>query len=273
MKLSTKLIAIDIDGTLLTDNQILLPETIKSLQLAQKNNIKIVITTGRPFVSIIPILNQLNLNHKSDQYVINYNGGLIRNTNTQIYYNQKLTIVDFNLLDSISRKSNITMIAQTDNQILTTRHHLNTFVSFESYKNKLPIQIQNVKNKIDLSTNIYKILFLEDKKKIDQFTYQIPSNFFDKYNIIRTENYSLDVLPKNISKGSALKKLADMLNIIPNNIIAIGNSDNDISMIKYAGTGVAMKNSTPSLLKFADYVTPFSNNENGVGKYIKKLFK
>lgn len=273
MKKTTKLIAVDVDGTLLTDNQVLLPETIKSLRLAQQNDIKIVITTGRPFISIIPILNQLNLNHHSNQYTICYNGGLITNTNAKTYYNQKLISSDFIFLDYISHKFNITMIAQTDNQIITTWHCLNTFVSFESNKNQLPIQIVNINNDQISYINIYKILFLGKKKNIDEFLYHIPSATFDKYNVIRTEDYSLDVLPKHVSKGLALKKLSNILNITKNNIIAIGNSDNDISMLKYANIGVALQNSTSSLLKIADYVIPFSNNENGVGKYIKNLLK
>ena len=84
--------------------------------------------------------------------------------------------------------------------------------------------------------------------------------------------YHVDINSNKISKGLAIKKLYNLLNISKENIICFGDSINDIDMFKYCCICVAMKNSSDYIRNNADYITKFSNNEDGVAKFIEENF-
>lgn len=268
----TKLVAIDIDGTLLTDDRKLLANTIQDIGRIKEKKIKVVLTTGRPLISVVDILNKLDLNNHKEDYVINYNGALITRTDGKVLFKKNLSFQDFVTIDNLSHLNNILMIAQTSNSIISTYRDLNPYVTFESFKNHLPIHIRTIpelRQMID-KISIFKILFLDKKRRLDLIQKIVERYYFQKYSFSRTESYSLDLLPLNVDKGRALAILAHYLKIKPSEIIAIGNSDNDLPMFHFAGLGIAVQNSTTKLLKNADLITD-SNNCNGVGKILRKL--
>lgn len=273
-----KLIAIDIDGTLLNDasrkNNCIARVTSKNIAMIKKAEalgIKIVLTTGRPLKGAQQYINLLNLANHSNEYVITFNGSCIQTTDNQILYHQHLSKNDLKVVASLVKIFPIGTFIQTPQSLYSPIKQINSYGKYESKKNNLPITVKSWKyitENID-TVQPMKILFLDDKAKLDYFNNQITDEIKQKFNVMRTEDYSLDFLNKNADKGIALKILANHLHISSSDIMAIGNADNDIGMIKYAGVGVAVKNSTPSLLKVANEVTT-SNNDNGVANAIEK---
>ena len=114
---------------------------------------------------------------------------------------------------------------------------------------------------------------IEEQRRIpailDQAIARIPQEVKEKYTVLKSAPYFLEILDKRVNKGTGVKSLADVLGIKPEEIMAIGDQENDIAMIEYAGVGVAMDNAIPSVKEVANFVTK-SNLEDGVAFAIEK---
>ena len=144
---------------------------------------------------------------------------------------------------------------------------------FKSKNEKLPLDEQVVFLDVDDVPDIYqvnpnKILIVEESKtKLHK-----AKLFFQNMNeisIVQSQTTFIDVSPENVSKGTALKLYAEHLGLNASEVAAIGDHDNDVAMLMYAGTAIAMENATLDCLEVANYVT-LSNNANGVANAIYK---
>lgn len=267
--MAIKLIALDCDGTLLDDKGKVLNSSVKAIERAKRKGCKIVLVTGRPYISTKPILEKLGLDNRKDEYVALFHGAVLQDTAGNVVSTTPLALKDFIDLDLFAINQGINMVAEAPDCIYTTTGNLDLFVSFESYKNKLPIKVRTLTQFLGMEDimHVYKILLVGKKEKLDKIQRNISGWMKDRFTIARSEDYCIDISAKQISKGWALKQLADKLNIKPTEIMAFGNADNDISMIKYAKFGIAMSNSSQNLLKEANEKTS-SNNEDGIAKSI-----
>ena len=110
----------------------------------------------------------------------------------------------------------------------------------------------------------------DDREKLKQIRDLLQEKYGDQLNIVFSKPFFLEATDKNASKGTALLKVAEMYGIKPQEVIAIGDSENDISMIRNAGLGIAVANAKERIKKEADFVT-LSNNESGVAYAINKF--
>lgn len=108
------------------------------------------------------------------------------------------------------------------------------------------------------------------KEKLIRLEKELQTLFHDELSIYRSEPYYLEILPPGIDKKNGIKFIADSLSIQVENIIACGDGYNDISMIGYAGLGIAMANANTEVKAAADYIT-LSNDEDGVAHAVKKF--
>jgi hypothetical protein len=117
---------------------------------------------------------------------------------------------------------------------------------------------------------IYKILVLDEESKLDQFQKTIPQEFLDDYTIFKSAGHLIEFVHKLGSKGNALESISSALGIKQEEIIALGDEENDISMIQFAGMGIAMENGKAQVKKAAKAIT-LSNKLDGVAAAINKL--
>ena len=119
------------------------------------------------------------------------------------------------------------------------------------------------------SEPIAKIIFADnDEKEINKLIELLKSHpKAEKFDFIRSEFTLYEILPKGISKGAVMLKMAELLGIDRAKTVAIGDYNNDISMIKAAKLGVAVKNAVPELKEVADYIT-VSNDEHAIARLI-----
>lgn len=261
-----KLVAIDCDGTLLTDNKELTAITIETIKKAS-NKVKIVITTARAFYRVEEYLKKMDL-LKDEQFTICFNGGSIIENQSK----QEIKSCTFNAEDV---KELIELSKDFKTQIL--------LYGFDSLiVENIPEKLRNNK-KTNFKTmkleeleadqySIYKIVFLNDPKKITEMRKIMPEEIKSKYEVTSSVPEYIEFVPKGITKDKALEILCNKLNIERHEVIAIGDAENDINMLKFAGTGIAMGNAEDFIKNIADDVTD-SNNNNGVAKAIKKYIK
>lgn len=269
--MAIKLIALDCDGTLLDDKGKLLPSSVKAIKRAEKAGIRVVLVTGRPYISSKPILEKLGLDNKDYEYLAAFHGALLQTTNGRIISRTPLSFKDFADLDLFAVNRQVSMVVETPKYILTTMGNIHPKTAFESLKNKLLIRVRTLHQCMEQQDtfDMLKVLLIGDKEKLDKIEYNIPEWMEKRFTVARSEDYCIDVSPKSVDKGIALKSIAEKLKIKPDEIMAFGNADNDIPMIKYAKYGVAMGNSSPNLIKAAKIVTD-DNNSDGIAIVINK---
>lgn len=262
-----KMIALDMDGTLLRDDKTISTETMNAIKLAKSIGIKVVLATGRPLSGIEAYLKDLDLLNTSD-YAITLNGAIVQNThNHSIISKHKLTIEDFSELYELSKKLQVNFHAFTSDGIITPK--MTEYSKLEEVVNNLKVKIVDIP-KLKKSMEIIKIMMVDEPVILEKAIKALPSELYKKYTIVRSAPYYLEFLNKDCNKGEGIKILAKYLNIDIKDVICIGDAGNDLHMIKYAGLGVAMGNAFAEVKEIADYITK-TNEEDGVAHVIHKF--
>ena len=247
-----KIVVLDLDGTLLTSDKRISEYTNQVInELSSK--VKFVLASARAFVTIKPYVEQLGLLNKNN-YTIAFNGSLVVN-------NMEEPIIDEKI--GINEKILLQYYIDSNNQV---EWHYYTYD-----KNILDRDILNI-NTFIKTNKIYKIVCLSSEETIIEMRNHMPHNINDIFQITSSEPTRIEFVKKGMKKIEAIKKLIKILGIDASEVIAIGDGENDIDMIKYAGCGIAMGNASDEVKSIADMVTD-TNDQDGVGKILKKIIK
>lgn len=286
-----KLIAVDLDGTMLNPYGVVTQKTKDVIQETINKGVEVVIASGRPIDSIQSIANEIG----SNRYFIAGNGALIYDIqNEKIIYDRFLPKDKVLEIIKICEENSISYNVYTDQTILATALKYNVLYyqkenlkKEESKQTKISI-IENmyeyVKNKEE--DKFLKMTICDDNKAIFQAVIRklrkikgievLDVSHMSRKTIkqgtqeITISYYYTEITLQNVDKWEALVYLIDQLNIKKEEVIAIGDNMNDKKMIQEAGFGVAMEGSTPLVTQVADYVTT-SNQEDGVAKVLEKF--
>lgn len=265
------MIAIDIDGTLINDQRKITPKTVEAIKAASKQGVKVVLCTGRPMTGVQAYLDQLGLSNADDEYVISFNGALAQSTSGNVLVNYTMSFDDYADWQAYCIKEGVKSQIETRDFIYTINRDLSPYTIYESDLVSMPIRYRTFDELSRMQDQyiIAKAMMVDTKDRIDKAWKDLPSDMTDRFSIVRSEDFYLEFMNKNASKGNALHVLSQELNIQQDEIMALGNAQNDDSMIEYAGLGVAMGNSIPETIKIADTTTD-DNNHDGVGNAIEK---
>ena len=288
-----KLVAIDLDGTMLNSYGMVTKETKETIRKVEEQGAKVIIASGRPIDSIKEIAKEI----ESQDYFIAGNGAIIYDMKKdEIIYEKTLSKEKVLEIIKICEENSISYNVYTEREILATSlkynvlyYHKENLKKEENKKTKINIvnnMYEYVKNKEDArflkiticdeSKTVFNSIIkkLKDVKNIEILD---VSHMARKTIVHGTEEYQIsyyytEISTENVDKWEAIKFLIEKLNIKKEEVIAIGDNSNDKNMIKNAGLGIAMKQSTPSVLEIADEVTE-SNNEDGVAEILQKYYK
>ncbi|BDG67360.1 sugar-phosphatase [Enterococcus innesii] len=267
--MSIKLIAIDIDGTLLNNDRKITPAVYKALKDAEKEGVRIVLCTGRPLTGVQDLLKELDLFTDND-FVITYNGSLVQKTkNQEIISEFGLSQDDYLFVEMTARKLGVHLHVETEDTMYTANRDISPYTIYEAFLVNMPLKYRTPEE-MTADLNIIKMMMIDDPEILDQIIPQLPSSLTDNYNVVKSAPYFLEVLNKQAHKGAAVKKLAEHLGIRQEEVMAIGDNENDLTMVEYAGIGVAMANATENVKNAADVLTA-SNEEDGVAEVINKF--
>ncbi|MFC3927644.1 sugar-phosphatase [Streptococcus caprae] len=265
--MSIKLVAVDIDGTLLTSNKEITPQVFEAIQEAKAQDVKVVITTGRPIAGVTKLLEELNLNQAGD-YVITFNGGLVQDAATgQELVKETLTYDDYLDLELLARKLGVHMHAITKDGIYTANRNIGKYTVHEATLVSMPIFYRTPEEMAD--KEIVKIMFIDEPEILDKAIANIPQDLHDKYTLVKSQPFYLEVVNKTVSKGQAIIHLAQELDIDMTETMAIGDEENDRAMLEVVAHPVVMENGNPELKKIAKTITK-SNDDSGVAHAIRE---
>lgn len=263
-----KLLVLDLDGTLTNSQKAITEHTRNTLIEAQKRGLKIVLASGRPTYGVAPLANALELN-KYEGYILSYNGGEIIDwkTNEVMYKN----VLDPEVLPYLYQctKDNNFAIVTYENEYVLTEHPDDEYVLKEALLNVM--KIKKVDNFLKaIHHPIAKCLIVGDPTRLAVLEKEMYNHLKDRMGVFRSEPYFLELVPKGIDKAQSLAVLLKEIGMTKDEMIAVGDGFNDLSMIKYAGLGVAMANAQPVVRENADYIT-LSNDEDGVAAVVEKF--
>lgn len=260
--MSIKLVTIDIDGTLLNSERKVTPEVKAAIQKATAKGVNIVLATGRPTIGVMPLIEELGLNNEHG-FMITYNGAMIQNAGTEeVLIQHPLTFENYLEAEYLSRTLGVHFHAQDYTTMYTANKDLSDYTIHESFLTGMPVSYRAV-SEMTPDMTIIKSMMIDEPEILDEAITKIPQEFYDKYTVVKSADFYLEVLNKKATKGDAVKELAELLNIKVDEVMAIGDNENDLSMLEYAGVGVAMENAVPSAKAVAQKITK-SNDEHGV---------
>jgi len=259
-----KLVAVDIDGTLLNSQGIITDKTRSSIQKAVDKGIVFSICTGRPIQGVERFNSLLDL----DSPYITYNGAMIvMGRSKEILYEQGLSAEAARSIMSWGKKFQTTIMVWSNNQLyaseLNARAH-----DYKKLSGVEPLLIDDEKTLIH--NGVTKILWYDDIDKIDLYQGLLKNALFDNVNYYTSKPTFLEFVDKRVSKANAMEKLGTHFGISSEEMIAIGDGFNDLSMIEYAGMGVAMGNAPQAIRDKANFVT-LTNDEDGIAYALEKF--
>lgn len=264
-----KLVAIDLDGTLLNEEKQISARNKEILARAKNQGVKIVLCTGRPLAAMAHYLTELDLLDAGD-YSITFNGGLVQKNDTgEIMAKKVMTIADIEQLVQLAQELSLPLDVLSDGivyQLPTAPEKQSLYNVLNKVLDFRPGTLMDVKK----ANVLNKAVIAYAQEELDPKIKEIPSVFHEQFEIIKTRSMLLEFMPKGVTKAYGISLLAEELGITQAEVMAIGDEENDLPMIEYAGMGVAMANAVPLVKESADYLTA-SNIEDGVAQAIEKF--
>ncbi|VTX78320.1 cytidine deaminase [Gemella haemolysans] len=284
-----KLIASDMDGTLLNSNHKIPQNNIELIKFAQKNGIEFVVATGRAYYEALPALNDENI--KCD--VISFNGGIIYDKNGNIINITPMKLKDLYYTIEILKSLEISYQLYTKNTIYTNsiETDITAYIDLirangeepneqhlrQEARNRLALghitEVDNIELYLNQENNpaIKVIGISNDLEKLKHATELLSGN--DNISVTSSGANNVEIMDKKATKGEALKIVADVHDINLKNAIAIGDNLNDQAMLDIVEYSIAMKNGNKDLQKNAKFITEKTNSEGGVADSVMKLLK
>lgn len=259
-----KLVAIDIDDTLINDDKEVTPATQRALEQAVAKGAVVTLATGRAYASAQAIARQTGLNVP----IITYQGALVKNLlDEQVLYERYVPMDAAHKLFEYCIQNNLHLQTYIDDK-LYAREENQKLIDYSAL-NKTKYYVEPDFAKL-VAQPTPKMLIIDEPDYLDEIAPVLRELLGESVHITKSKPNFLEIMHHEGTKGHALKFLAAHFGCALSECIAIGDSWNDHEMLEAAGLGVAMGNAIPALKEIADYVTA-SNNEDGVKLVIDKF--
>ncbi len=235
-----KLLALDLDGTLTNSKKEITPRNREALLRAQQRGIKLILASGRPTYGIAPLADELEM-ERFGGYILSYNGGEIIDWKTKeiLYANiQPDSII--HLFYETANRNKLAILTYDEACIVSEKPH-DEYVQKEAFLNKMQVRASR-DFLADIHLPLPKCLIVGDPAKLIDIESELSVLVQGQINVYRSEPYFLEVVPLGIDKAQSLAVLLDKLNIRQEELVAMGDGYNDLSMIQFAGLGIAMAN-------------------------------
>lgn len=271
-----KMVVLDLDGTLLNDDKLISDKNAYILNELHKRGIHIVIATGRNYYMAKNLIEKIR---SVEPVIFANNGAVVRHHDDSFIDSNYLDFSIFENIYALGLKHNLNPVIHVDEYhegydlIYECENYEEVYLGYikKDYERARNKKFNNYK-----INNILSVCYFNDYKRLDEFKNEIKK-IPGEFNIILNQNISnwslLELLNINGCKWCALKKYIGSIGINENDVVALGDDNNDIELIKNSGLGIAMKNATDKLKGASDWISRFSNNESAVYYELSKIFE
>lgn len=264
-----KMIALDLDETLLNTDKTINPQNVATLRRLHESGLKVILCTGRPINAIWGYIEQLGLTDAAD-FTITFNGALVINNATKETLAQSgLSRGDFKALHAFARENGYPLDVLDFDQVYPLSD-----LTPSIYQQMLKAPMTFTPTAFtDLPESLYsKAVMATDAATLDQAVSKLTPALRDQYHAVRSQPKILEFLAADMDKAVGLGQLLTHFGWDFTNLMAFGDAENDLGMIKAAGDGVAMLNGQPAVKAAANHQTPVDNNAAGVAAYLEQIF-
>lgn len=265
------IIALDLDGTLTNSEKNITPRTFDALMKAQREGVRLVLASGRPTFGIAALANQLQLADYGG-YVLSYNGGRIIDwCEKTVIFSQVVDQKLVPILYDFAEKAQLPIVTYLPEAILASKNE-GEYLAEEARINGMPVVVaQNfVEEAMQIAGGSTKFLIPGEPELLIQLESDMKAALSEQMEVFRSAPFFLELPPKGIDKAQSLQRLLTHLGLERESLMAFGDGFNDLSMIQFAGQGVAMANAVEEVKSIADFVTT-SNEEDGIAHALEQL--
>lgn len=264
-----KMLVLDIDGTLTNSQKEITPATRQALYTIQKHGVRVAIASGRPTPGTRMAANAISL-AEFNNFVLSFNGAKITNCGTgKIVFEQ---VLPNKLIPEIYRTAigyGLGLISYEGEDVIAATP-IDPYMELEARINGIAIRrVEYFPDYVTFSVN--KCLMTGAPEYLAEVERRLQKQFGQNLSIYRSEPYFLELMPPGVDKAKSLEKLLAALSLTREETVCCGDGFNDLSMIEYAGLGVAMKNAQRSVRECADYITA-TNDEDGIVQVVENFF-
>lgn len=258
------MICADIDGTLVTNDNVMLKSTARTLKAASDKGIHIVLVSGRPPSGIFYLLDEAGI----DGYVIAFGGAIVKKRGEIAAYEETIPMEDIAeiRLASLAFGMNLSIyrgeehyVEEIDDRVIKEAGIGRTSPIVE------PFSV--ISRHLDAAN---KLLYLADPAALVEFEERIAPRFSGRLNIYRSKPDYLEVCPPRSTKSNAIRRLSELFGVGMDEVMAVGDNYNDADMLSCAAISVAMGNAPDDIKKLCGHVTS-SNEEDGLGEAVRRF--
>lgn len=265
-----RLIALDLDGTLTNSDKVITPRTYDVLMRAQAAGVRLVLCSGRPTYGIAALARQLKL-EENGGFVLSCNGAnIIDWTTGDLLFRQPLEARFLPQLLELADAHELPLLTYRGDCILATRND-SVYLDEEARINQMPVEVVTdfIAEASRLEGGAPKCLIPGDPELLVELEEKMKTIFGDTLSISRSAPFFLEIMAPGVGKDHSLARLLAYLALSREQLIAFGDGFNDLTMLRFAGMGVAMANAAEEVKAVADFVT-LSNDEDGVGHAVEQ---
>lgn len=269
MSAKYKALALDIDGTLTSYDQRITPATHTALIRMQRQGVVLILASGRSTYGILQVARELKMEEYGG-YVLSYNGGKITSCRDGSILARHT--IDLNLIPrlyDIADRNSLAIFTYLSQEILTETPNHPLIIEDSRLNRGMPIKVTT-----DFVEGVtrppFKVVMCGDTDGIARAQLMLEKELGGQVTLFTANKSLIEICPMNVDKGRSLGYLLPEIGLSMRELIAVGDTQNDIQMIQRAGLGVAMANATEAVKQCADYVTK-SNQEDGIEHLLQKF--
>lgn len=266
-----KALFLDMDGTTLNDQHEISEENLNAIQEAVKAGHDVVVTTGRPDASAVKLVEKYRLDQAGCRYVISFNGGTILDYRTgEVLFSTGVPLPWLRTLADEARRQGVFLLTYAGAKVVAEADT----DALDFYTKRTGLESLVVPDMVDvLEREPGKALLvdLHGQEAMIRYMESMKEWSGDKLDMYFSSRELLEIVPKGINKGNAVRAYCEMFHIPISGTIAAGDEQNDLPMILTAGVGCAMANAVEEVKAAADYITENDNNHSAVAEIIRKF--
>lgn len=260
-----KLVVIDLDNTLLNNEHQISPRNLAVVQKVKEQGIEVIIATGRMFISAQPYLKRLELKNEA----IVYNGAMVKDiTSGEMMYHKPIKEKQAREIIKDVQKEGLHINLYQNDQLYVDNENEYS-IRYEKISGITAIQVDNLVE-LDFDDPTKLLIIEDDPEKQKYYQKYLRDKYGNRIDVTQSKPYFIELGAKGVNKGKTLQQIINNKNIKSEEVIAIGDSYNDLEMITFAGTGIAMENAPDEVKEKADLIAPH-HEEDGVAKILDKL--
>lgn len=269
MNSTVKLLALDLDDTLLNTELEISPENRRAVLAAEEAGVRVLLASGRVPEAMQRYARDLGMERRPGYLISNNGCTIIRSDNKELLYRKALSSETALTIYQSAAGAGFPCEIYRRNSICTDRD--NAWTDHDCYLSGLTKQIlEDFSGEIEADPPI-KMVIPGEPEAVEQLEQRLKAQYGKQCSIFRSKPYFLEILPRDADKGIALAHLAKQLQVDRSEVMAVGDADNDLGMIRWAGIGAAMANANSSVLAIANCRSRKSHQEHGVAELIHRF--